>query len=86
MEPGLFPHPAQLEPGIRPDPDGRSLGGPHRLLDSLVELLGVEHEHVHGVGVLLRVDGVGHHGRLHGGHHPQLCPEGWNFLANLIKD
>ena len=86
MEPGLLPHPLQLEARVRPHPDGGRLRRPHRLLHRLVELLGVEDEHVHGLGVLLGVDGGRHHGGLHRGHHPQLRAKGRDLLTNLTQN
>ena len=83
-EPGLFPDPLELEPGVAPDPDGGRLGGAHRLLDGLVELLGVEDQHVHGFLVLLSVHVLAHHGGFHRREDAQLCSQGGDLLANLV--
>ena len=83
MEPGLLPHPLQLEARVRPHPDGGRLRRPHRLLHRLVELLGVEDEHVHGLLVLFGVHVLAHHGGFHRGEDAQLCSQGGDLLANL---
>ena len=66
-----------------PDSDGSCLRCPDSLLDGLVEFLGIEDEHVHGLLVLLGVHVDPHHGGLDGGQHPQLGAQGGDLLTHL---
>lgn len=55
LVPGLAAHPAQADASVGADFDGGRLGGAHRLLHRLHQVLRVAHQHVGRLLVLLRV-------------------------------
>ena len=86
VDPGNgFPLPLQLESRVGAHADGGGLGGADGLPYGLVQLLRVEHQHVHGLDVLLRLHVLAHHRRLDRGQDAELGAQRRDLFANLER-
>ena len=83
LKPRLLPDPLQLEPSIRSNSDRSSFCSSNSFLHCLVELLGIEHQHVHGLLILLGVHVDPHHGCLDCGQNSKLCSQSWDLFTDL---